>query len=321
VSKIQVVQQLVDILLDLHPQSRATAAGDTHARFVHIPDTESRRATLGRLAFGIRSEGADAGFPIDQARKLIREYLTDGESYGYTRERAISAASEILAVNAETIGLLVERAPGEIGFAHAMFEDFLSAVHIQSWPFPDIVTLVREKSGDARWKNVISNIVSLSVRRTEADDLIAALEAVARESLNIDGDANRDILLAEIAFNSSKKSPATASRLVDRAFRVIERGTWLPGRREVLRSALMNVSPTPSGSVVDERLHSWAPRRQRFSNNVFLQLETWAPAPDLLEALLRGVFDEERVTQTSAAKAIAAVTPVRFVGHESPVIP
>ncbi|MGC2413331.1 MAG: hypothetical protein WA459_11630 [Stellaceae bacterium] len=32
-----------------------------------------------------------------------------------------NAASEMLAVNAETVGLMAERAPGEIGFAHAVF--------------------------------------------------------------------------------------------------------------------------------------------------------------------------------------------------------
>jgi hypothetical protein len=38
-------------------------------------------------------------------------------------ERALNAANEMLAVNAETVGLLAERAPSEIGFAHAVFEE------------------------------------------------------------------------------------------------------------------------------------------------------------------------------------------------------
>lgn len=54
-NRTQAIQSLVAILVETHPEHRATAAGDTMARFVHIPEAEERRAALGRLAFVARS--------------------------------------------------------------------------------------------------------------------------------------------------------------------------------------------------------------------------------------------------------------------------
>ena len=78
------------------------------------------------LAFVSRSEGGDAGYPIALAKEHIRVYLCDQELHGFSIEHAVAAANEMLAVNAETVGLLIEKVPGEIGFAHAIFEEYPS---------------------------------------------------------------------------------------------------------------------------------------------------------------------------------------------------
>jgi hypothetical protein len=142
-NKTQAIQSLVAILIETHPEQRATEAGDTQARFISIPDIEDRRAALGRLAFVARSVSGGGTYDIKEARKTIREYLADPTTLAYPADRAQKAAGEILAVNAETVGLLAERASGEVGFAHAMFEEFLAAEHIQGWPSGDHVVCPR----------------------------------------------------------------------------------------------------------------------------------------------------------------------------------
>lgn len=244
---------------------------------------------------------------MDRAKHLIREYLIDPGGHGYPAERALSAANEMLAVNAETASLLVERASEEIGFAHALFEDFLSAVHVQSWSFQKIAKWVDAEAVNTRWRNVIANVISLSTRRSEVDELIATIEAIPARELDVDSTINRDLLLSEIAFNSSKKSPETVTRLADRAFGIIERGDWQYARGEVLRLALAGIADPVLGNSVEARLRTWAPRREKYSYFVFGKLATWQPAPDLLEALKQGLFDEQRSTQRSAAKALAVV--------------
>ena len=101
---MQAIQSLVAILVETHPEHRATAAGDTKARFIHIPDAEDRRAALGRLAFVARSASGGGTYDIKEARRTIRDYLADPITFAYSVERAQNAASEMLAVNAETVG-------------------------------------------------------------------------------------------------------------------------------------------------------------------------------------------------------------------------
>ena len=113
-NKMQAMQSLVAILLETHPEHRATAAGDTKARFVHIPDVDDRRAALARLAFAARSASGGGTYDIKEARRTIQDYLADATTFAYSAERAQNAASEILAVNAETVGLLAESAPGPL---------------------------------------------------------------------------------------------------------------------------------------------------------------------------------------------------------------
>jgi hypothetical protein len=303
-NRVQAIQSLVAILVETHPERRATAAGDTNARFVHIPEAVDRRAALGRLAFVARSASGGGTYDIKDARRIIRDFLADATTFAYPAERAQNAASEMLAVNAETVGLLAERAPGEIGFAHAVFEEYLAAEHVHSWALPDMMEFVRARSGEPLWRNVISSLVSLLSRPTEVETVVAAIETARADEASREGAISRDVLLADIAFNSSRKPPATAQRLVGRAFDVIERGDLMLARREVLKAALTNLGEAPSSRLVDGRLASWAPRQEKYLYDLFDALSRWKPAPDLRDVLLGGIHDEERVNQHSAAGAL-----------------
>ncbi|MDB6157597.1 MAG: putative NTPase family [Gammaproteobacteria bacterium] len=304
-NRMQAVQSLVAILVETHPEHRATAAGDIKPRFVHITAAEDRRAALGRLAFVARSASGGGTYDISEARKTIRDYLADPNTLAYTNDRAQSAAAEMLAVNAETVGLLAERAPGEIGFAHAVFEEYLAAEYIQGWQFTEITDFVRDRSGDSLWRNVISNLVSLVGRTTEVESLVAAVETARADETNREGAISRDILLADIAFSSSRKQPATAQRLVNRAFNIIERGDWMLARREVLKAALTSIGETETTTPVDSRVVSWAPRRQQYLSELFEALGAWKPTPQLRNVLIGGIHDEERANQRKAASALA----------------
>lgn len=304
-NRLRAIQDLIAILLEIHPERRATAAGDTEARFQNIPDAEDRRAVLGRLAFVARSSSGGGTYDIKDAKRAIRDYLADESNFAYPSERAQSAASEMLAVNAETIGILAERAPGEVGFAHAVFEEYLAAEHLHRWEFREMTDFVRTKSGDPLWRNVISNLVSLLPRPTEVESVVEIIESARADDTCRDGAINRDVLLADIAFSSSRKQPGTAQRLVDRAFDIIERGDWIPSRREVLKAALTNVGETGSSTTIDERLASWTPGRLKYLSNLYTALGRWKPSTDVRAVLMRGLHNEERLNQASAAKALA----------------
>lgn len=306
-NKTQAVESLVGVLIETHPVQRATEAGDTQSRFPSIQDADDRRSALARLAFVARSASGGGTYDLKEARKAIRDYLADSTTFGYPPDRAQRAAEELLAVNAETIGLLAERAPGEVGFAHAVFEEFLAAEHIRSWPFAEIVPFVATKSGEPLWRNVIANLAALLDRPTEVKDLVAAIETARDRDASRVSLVNRDVLLADIAFGPSRKAPATGQALICAAFNTIERGAWMLARREALRSALTYLGDESVATPVDVRMPRWAPRREKYLGGLFDVLSTWVPTADVEAALIGGLFDEERHNQRSAARALARV--------------
>ena len=303
-NKAQAVASLVGILIETHPAQRATEAGDTLPRFADIPDAEERRAALARLAFAARKATGGGTYNVKEAKATIKAYLANPDTFAYSPDRAQRAASELLAVNSETVGLLAERAPGEVGFAHAAFEEYLAAEHVRSWPFPQIVSFVRDASGQPLWRNVISNLVSILERPTEVQELVVTIEDERADDVSRMGVASRDVLLADIAFGSSRKPPATAKRLMEGAFDTIERGDLILVRRDVLTSALTNLGDAAAASPVDGKIPEWALCREKYRYRLFEAFAGWAPSPELRAVLVAGLHDEERVNQNAAARTL-----------------
>lgn len=299
-----IYDQLVRILLEVHPNNRATASGDTEPRFRHATDPDQRRAAIARLAFAVRDQAGGAGMLLTSARDILRTYLASPQGFDLTDANAMAAAGEILSVNAETQGLIVEKAPGEVGFVHASFEEFLGAEHIGAWPFSEIIAFVSAYAGDGRWRNVITNLLSRIQRRDEFDRLVAIIEAPDSDEL---ASLHRQFLLGDIAFGAATRVPATAKRLALATMDRIETEDWLPARREALASALRGL-PDPALKVdIEQRLSRWLPARLSSYRRASLIsiLGTWRPTAQLQDLLFQAMCGEDRNVQRSAAAAYA----------------
>lgn len=305
-NRAQALQSLITLLLEAHPEARATAAGEVASRFDQASTPEVRQSAVAALAFASRRDGGDAGYPRADARHVIRDHLMSDAVPDASQ--ALAIAGEILAVNAETVGLIVEKAPGEVGFAHASLEEFLGALHVHSWRFSDLLTFVTQKAGDPRWRNVLRNLVAVNTRPSEIDDIVAALEGAETD---VAGDLNRRRVLAELAFSPSRMSAATARRLARVAFDVIEGPGLESERMAMTRAALQGLSDPVLQVEVERRLRGWAPRRDAYPAQIYSALATWPADETLASALLAGLQDEEPTATRAAARGLAA----RFAGQ------
>jgi len=296
----QALQDVVRILLEIHPQGRATAAGDVEARFVHAASLELRENAISALAYACRRDGGDAGYPLESARTAITDHLRADTGLDAAQSSAIAA--EILAINAETVGLLIEKAPGEIGFAHASLEEFLSAKHVQSWPLQDLLGFVEANVGNSRWRNTLRNLVSLNPRANEIEQIIKVIEGVALDTV---GDLNRRQLLAEIAFSPSAIRSDTAHRLAQQAFETVEGASFDSERIDMARIVLTGLGDPTLGGVIESRVARWSPRRFKYGSSEFSNLGVWPKSAELLSLLWWGLLDEERYVQASAVKTLA----------------
>jgi energy-coupling factor transporter ATP-binding protein EcfA2 len=304
-TKGDIYDQLVRILLEVHPDSRATASGDTEPRFRHAADPDQRRAAIARLAFAVREQNGGAGISVVAARNVLRTYIASPQGFDLTDANAAAAAGEILSVNAETQGLIVEKAPGEVGFVHASFEEFLGAEHIGGWPFSEIEAFVRAHASEGRWRNVITNLLVRIQRRDEFDRLVATIEWPEADEL---ARFNRQVLLGDIAFGAAKRAPATARRLALATMSQVETEDWLPARREALASVLKGLADPTLKADVEQHLARWLPARLSYGRASLIgALGAWHPSAQLQDLLLQAMHDEERGVQRAAAGAYAKV--------------
>lgn len=302
-TKSDIYDQLIRILLEVHPNSRATAAGDTQSRFRHTTNPDQRRAAIARLAFAIREQTGGAGMPLPMARELLRTYLVSTQGFEFADADAAAAAAEILSVNSETQGLIVEKAPGEIGFVHASFEESLGAEHLGGWPFNEIEAFVRTHAGEGRWRNVIANLLSRIQRRDEFDQLVRTIETSDSDELTR---FRKLALLGDIASSATTLAPATAKRLALATMDRVETEDWLPARREALASVLQGLLDPTLKTEVEQRLRRWLPARLSYSRSSLIRaFGTWRPTSQLQDLLFQAMHDEDCGVQRAAAGAYA----------------
>ena len=208
----------------------------------------------------------------------------------------------MLAVNAETSGILIEKAPGEVGFIHAVFEEHLAAIHLAGRPLKDQETFVAERCSDSRWRNIILGLFMQLPRPSDVDSLISQIEATP---VGGSGEIVRSLLLAEAAFGASKRSAKTATRIATNVFDKIETGFWMPEREALLSVSLEGLSGGNLQEELQKRLCRWYPETQRSRKYLFDSMATWSKEPVLLASLWRGLYDGDIETRRSAARALA----------------
>lgn len=302
-NKVQALNQLTDVLLDVHPHSRATAAGDVVSRFSVAASTEVRRDALAALAFEMRAEGGDAGYPLKAARQCIKRFLSDSEGYAYSAEQAGLVANEILAVNSETIGLLVEKSPQEVGFVHASLEEYLASVHIYGWPIEDILKFVRLNASTIRWRSVFTDLIATTRRRSEAEKIVSVIDELEMDAV---GAQQRRLLLADVAFGAAEINKATAQRLADRSIQIIEGAGWPGEQSGHLSAALEGIYNPTLGQQVSLYIDEWGIRRAEYLTDFYRAVSNWARSKHQLRILKRGISDENPQNRRAAAHALAA---------------
>lgn len=187
---------------------------------------------------------------------------------------------------------------------HASLEEYLSAIHIQSWQLETLISFIRDNATNARWRNVIRNLVAITTRPTEIDQLVEAIESVETDVL---GETARIQLLTDIAFSPSKMSSATSIRLGLSSIALVEGSGAVSARTDILSSVLNGTNHPVLGPILLDRVLTWAPKSLDYTEQLFEVLGTWDQAPDLLSALKRGLTEQIRWSQRPAARAMAKV--------------
>ena len=302
-TRFQLFQKLIEILLEVHPNRRATAAAEMRPRTRVFSTDDVRIDALAKLAIEVQTRGADAGIVRGDARRVIQRFLADSDTGpGWSSEKARLGARELTDIDADTSGLLVERGPEELGFCHAAFREHLAGLELATWELKDQVEFVSGCAGDPRWRGAILALLQSLKRRSDVERI---LEAIRDEQEEAPYSTDLRLVLAEGAFATASLSGEVGRRTALDSLSRIERGTDDDEGLELLGLALDGPRAGPIGEAIVARLARWWPGHTELQRNLYAQLGKWDPTEDLARTLQLALLGDSN--QLAAAASLAKV--------------
>ena len=288
-TRFQLFQELIEILLEVHPNRRATAAAEVKPRTRVFSTEDVRREALAKLAFEVQARGADAGIDRGDARRVISSFLADSDGgLGWSVKDARLGARELTEVDANTSGLLVERGPEELAFCHGAFREHLAGLELAARTLEAQVEFVSSHAGEPRWRDVILAMLQSLKHRADVERILEAIRAEQEREPN---SRNRRLLLADSAFTTAAVSGTVGLQAALDSLNRIECGTDEAEGRELLGLALDSPRAGPVGEAVVTRLRRWWPGVTEWQADLYAQLGRWPPTEKLaqrLQLVLRG---------------------------------
>ena len=302
-TRFQLFQKLIGILLEVHPNRRATAAAEVEPRSRMFSTDDVRREALAKLAFEVQARGADAGIDRGDARQVIEGFLADSEGGpAWSRELARLGARELTDVDADTSGLIVERGPEELAFCHAAFREHLAGLELATRSLEDQVEFASCHAGEPRWRGAILALLQSLRRRADVERI---LEAIQAEYEGAHDSRDRLLLLADGAFATASLSGSVGRQAALDSLSRIESGTDDAEGLELLGMALDGPRAGPIGEAIVTRLGRWWPGVTEWQEDLYAQLGRWHPTEELAETLQLALRGDSN--QLAAASSLARV--------------
>lgn len=297
-SRFKAYEELTHLLLEEQPKRREKAAYARSSSRPLSPETHER--ALARLAWETHASAGSDALAKTVARNALQGFCSTHLSQ--TPEKARETVEALLAIGAETIGVLIEKSPTDIGFPHRAFQEFLAAIHISNLPFEEQKAFVTERFENPQWHDVFLCLCHLNTRSGEVDDFVSIVESL---KLPPEMELVRQSFLAEIAFGDLHCSASTARRLAGETFEIIETGVHQRTRERLLELALDGLESDVLRSVVESRIQHWYPLRHPYRVGFYEEVATWSQNDETQAILWRGLLDETDWNRRVAAESLA----------------
>jgi hypothetical protein len=302
-NRFQAYDDLIQLMLEVHPRSRARAAMGRVSRSPLLRDLSLLKRSLAYFAFQKRVRGLDLGCPTAEARSIVVEYLQSLDGAGLPAHDAIAGATELLGVDADTAGLLVEKAPGEVGFVHAVFEEMLAGFHLAGWTLERQQDFNARNAGDPRWT---TSILALLHHLTRAADIDQLAERLMPTEIRSTRDIARQALVAEVIFGDFQCSPRLAAKLTPTFLELVSQDTWPPHRQTITQLVAEAALGGRGRDNIDGIPDEWFPDPLTFRQSIYPTLVHW-PKDVALPLLWKGLFNEQSENKRAAAATLTRI--------------
>ena len=303
--RVKVYDKVIELLLSDHPAARIQAAELTSA-----PDTprlDDMREMLMRLALHIQEEGGAGVISTKDCQAVFCDFLTDDiNGPGYSQYEAQHQAKYIIDYAQTGLGLVVERAPDELGFFHLTVQEYLAAQAMVRKEEKDQLDWLASVWDQPRWHEVVLawfDIMGTGQGKGIAQRAITHLKQIAIAPL---AQLQLLCLRTELAAGELGLSPREARATVEEAANEVETTPFPELRQELARHITLGLRSPSVASQCEKRLANWVPARPEWDRASLLEtLGTWQMSEDLLSTLKIALHDESGRCRWAAAESLA----------------
>jgi len=305
-SRFDASKEIVDELVDRQPRRRDVSALGTQGL---AGEPRLRDRVIADFAFALQSRELPGLIPdtaaeedaIVRGAKVILDRQRDGDE-----ERARVAARAIFSFTEERAGLLVNKAPGNIGFLHLSLQEYLAAHHLLQRSLDEKMSFVSANAGVVRWRETILYLLFLTINEAEAGELVEAIEKASVG--DVQARAVRDALLTDAVFADFAHDLGVVRRIAAKCFAEVEFAAWGTRQRHLLDGVVDGLFSESIGGVCRAKIAEWMPDRHGYSRASAIDaIPTWDASlkAACIPALLRCLRCETEYVWRKAAQVLS----------------
>lgn len=303
--RVKVYDEIVKMLLSDHPAAREQAAGLTKGN--DAPRAADMREMLMRLALHIQEEGGAGVISATDCQDTFYAFLTDDlNGPGLSPYEARHQAQSIVAYAQTGLGLIVERAPNELGFFHLTIQEYLAAqAMVRKDEETQLAWLIRVWD-QAKWHEVV--LAWFSIRGTDQgkEATQRAIEHLKNATMTPWARLQLLTLRTELAANEYGLSPREARITIKEAADAVETSPFPELRQALARQIALGLRAPSVSDTCKSRIANWIPAHPEWRRRRLLDvLGNWRASDDLLHTLKLALHDEDVMCRRAAAESLA----------------
>ena len=300
-SRFKAFELILEHLIAEHPANRRVAASLGTSPQVLRP--EELEWALSHIAFEIQKTRADGLIFDEDLRENVRDFLVDDTlGLGLGSSEARSLLGQFTDVAEGALGLLVRKAPKQLGFFHRSLQEYLAGSHVSRWDLSAQKTFVERHFADPRWRDVLLALFWMTRRPGDSRSLVETMKPTSMpQRLSAAG------LRAEVAFGEFNCPADLAKTIAEESFLAIERDPWMPHRERLLEAALQGTHSAKTGELMQPRVRQWAYAQNGWRPGWLEAMRKWPQDSTTLNVLVNGLYDEDSGVQRAATQTLAAI--------------
>ena len=307
-NRFEASKEIVEQLVDHQPKRRAK---DAMKLDQGAQGLRQRDRLLEDFAFGLHSgelQGsvADGALEKDAIARALPLIMTRTGSAD--RDQAEEQARAIFVFSEEVAGLLVWKAPNNIGFLHRSLQEYFTGAFLSQRSLADRIAFIKAHATQPLWKEPILYLLFFTRNEQEVGQLLGAIDQSV--AANVAGKAARDGLLTEATFADFAHDLPTVRSFADRMFAEAELNAWGARQHALVSGAVDGLFSQSVSTRCAEKLAEWIPDYHGWGRHAaVLAMTKWDTAmrPACVPVLTRILAGDHEHISRAAAHVLAVV--------------